>query len=94
MIVAWHACLCDPVVLDCGREDHTVGQLLDHLALDLLPRRPTLWIFVAAVLLQCGTPLHEFALRHQHVRGARVKIDAHAIARAQQGEPAAQRRLG
>src|SRR6516225_11165178 len=49
VIVARHRFLCDPLIFDRRSQNHAVGELIDHAALDLLPRRLTRRIMIAAV---------------------------------------------
>src|SRR5262249_14367402 len=83
----------DVLILDCGFEHHAFGELLDHRALDFLPRRLARRIFVAALLLQRGAALRQPCFRDQDISLALVEIDPHAVARFEQREPAADRRL-
>src|SRR5438067_827409 len=85
--------LRDLLIFHRRLEHHAVGELIDHAALDLLPRRLALWIMVAAVLLQLRTPLGELALRDEDIRRALVEIDAHPVAGLQQRQSAARRCL-
>jgi hypothetical protein len=38
MAVARHRALGDALVFDCGLEHHAIGELIDQVALDPLPR--------------------------------------------------------
>src|SRR5499426_4275693 len=94
VVVARHALLRDAMIFHGGLENHAVSELIDHAALDLLPRRLARRIFVATLFLQRGAPLRELGVRDQHVGAALVEVDAHAIAGLEQSEPAARRGLG
>src|SRR5262249_27804976 len=59
----------DVLILDRRLEHHAFGELLDHGALDLLPRRLARRIFVAAVLLQRGPSLRELRFGDQDIGG-------------------------
>ena len=48
VIVSRHALLRDPMIFDRRFEHHAVGELVDHAALDLLPRRLARRVAVAA----------------------------------------------
>ena len=93
MAVAGDALLGDALVFDGGFEDHAVGELVDHGALDFLPRRLALREMVAALFRELGPARGELRFRNQHVDGAVVEVDAHAVAGFDQGEPAAGCRL-
>src|SRR5262252_5883566 len=93
VVVPRHALLRDAMIFDRRLENHAVGELIDHAALDLLPRRLARRIFVALLLLQRGAALRELGVRDQHVGAALVEVDAHAVAGLEQREPAARRRL-
>ena len=94
MAVPWHAGLLrNPLVLDRRLEHHTVGELVDDGALDLLPGGLALGIGIAAALLQRGTPLGQLLGRDQNVGGTIAQIDAHAVAGLEQRKPATRRRL-
>src|ERR1051326_4345386 len=79
--------LCDVLVLHRGFEHHAFGELLDHRALDFLPRCLARRILVAAPLLQGGAALRKLGLRDQDVRRALVEIDTHSVAGLEQREP-------
>src|SRR5262249_47313168 len=68
------------MIFDRRLENHAVGELINHAALDLLPRRLARRIFVALLLLQRGAALRELGVRDQHVGAALVEVDAHAVA--------------
>src|SRR5258708_6605974 len=93
MAVARNALLGDALVFDGGLEHHAVGELVDHGALDLLPGGLTLRDGVAALLDELGPARRELGFGDQHVDGAAVEVDAHAVAGLDQREPAAGRRL-
>src|SRR5689334_22935626 len=94
MTVPRHAGLLrDPLVLDRRLEHHTVGELVDEVALDLLPWRLALGIGIAAALLQRRSPLGKLLGRDQDIGGALVQIDTHAVASLEQRKPAACRGL-
>src|SRR5262245_19145300 len=58
MTIAWHSALLrDALVFDRGLEHHAFGELVDEIALDLLPGRLAVGIGVAAALLQRRAPL-------------------------------------
>ena len=65
VIVSRYALLRDPMVFDRGFEHHAVGELIDHGALDLLPRRLARRVAVAALL----SPAQRGAAR-AHLRAA------------------------
>src|SRR5262249_61453763 len=54
VVVPRHALLRDAMIFDRRLENHAVGELIDHAALDLLPRRLARRMFVGILLLQCG----------------------------------------
>src|SRR5665213_1408481 len=89
VIVARHEFLRDALEFNRRLEHHAVGQLIDHAALDFLPRRLARGIFVAAALLQGRLAAGDLGLRHQNVRGALVEVDAHAVVGLEQRQPAA-----
>src|SRR5262249_51389308 len=93
VVVPRHALLRDAMIFERRLENHAVGELIDHAALDLLPRRLARRIFVAPLLLQRGAALRELGVRDQHVGAALVEVDAHAVAGLEQREPAICRRL-
>jgi hypothetical protein len=41
MVVAWHTPLRDALIFYCRFQHHAVSELIDHAALDFLPRRLT-----------------------------------------------------
>src|SRR5215467_12793863 len=94
VVVPWHALLRDAMIFDGWLENHAVGELIDHAALDLLPRRLARRIFPAAVTFEGGAALRELGVGDQHVRAAVVEIDAHAVTGLEQREAAPRRRLG
>src|SRR5215472_7386207 len=95
MIISWnpHA-LGDALVLYRRPQHHAVGELVDHAALDLLPRGLARRIFVTAALLQRRAAFGELRLGNENVGGTLAQIDAHRVAVLEQGESAAGRRLG
>src|SRR5215468_7892989 len=95
MIVPRHSeSLGNALILHGRFEYHAVGELVDHGALDLLPRRLAGWKFEAAAALQGKAALRKFRLRDQHIGAALVEIDADAVAAAQQRKPAVRGCLG
>src|SRR5262245_32687334 len=93
MIVPRYVPLRDAMIFHRRLEHHAVGQLIDHAALDLLPRRLARGILPAAVPVQRGAPPRELRVGDQHVRAPLVEVDAYAVAGLEQSEPAARRRL-
>src|SRR3569623_1027231 len=83
MIVARHEFLGDALILDRRLEHHAVGELIDHAALDLLPRRLMRRIGEAAALLQFGAALIELRVAEQDVGAAHLQDDAYAVAALQ-----------
>src|SRR3989442_5110789 len=65
VVVPWHARLRDAKVFHGGPEHHALGELLDHVALYLLPRSLARRVFVAALFLQRGAALREFGVRNE-----------------------------
>ena len=80
MTVARHEFLRDALIFYRRLEHHAAGELIDHGALDFLPRRLARRTMVAAVLLERGATLRQFRRRDQHIGGAFIEIDAHAVA--------------
>src|SRR5882672_86743 len=71
MTVPRHAGLLrHPLVLDRRLQHHTIGELVDEVALDLLPRRLALGIRIAAAFLQRRAPLGKLLGRDQDIGGA------------------------
>src|ERR1700687_5908376 len=94
MIVARHAFgLHYVLILDRWSEDHALVKLLDQGALDLLPGRLTLRVFVAALLFQLEEPRAQLRIIDQHVCRTLLQVDANAIAGLQQRKTAASRGL-
>src|SRR6266705_2760919 len=85
--------LRNTLVFDRRLEHHTVGELVDEVALDLLPWCLALGIEIAAALLQRRAPLGKLLGRDQDIGGALVQIDAHAVAGLEQRKPDARRCL-
>src|SRR6185437_3281754 len=79
VIIPRHELFRDALVFDRRLEHHAVGELIDHAALDLLPRRLMRRIREAARLLQRRAPLREFGVADEHIGPALVQIDAHAV---------------
>src|SRR6266571_668092 len=70
MTVPRHAGLLrNALVFDRRLEHHTVGELIDEVALDLLPGRLALGIRIAAALLQRRPPLGKLLGRDQDIGG-------------------------
>src|SRR5260370_22431927 len=94
VVIQRNALLRAAMIFHGRLETHAGGELIDHAALYLLPRRLARRIFVATLLLQRGAPLRELGVRNQHVGATLVEVDAHAVAGLEQGKPATHRRLG
>src|SRR3569832_2571817 len=93
MIVARHELLGDALIFDRRLEHHAVGELVDHAALNLLPRRLVRRIGEAAALLQVGAALIELRVAQQNVGAAFLQINARAVAALEEREAAARRRF-
>ena len=94
MIVPWHAIgLGDLLVFDRGLQDHALGELLDHAALDLLPGRLAGRIGVAAAGGEIGSTPLQLLRGHQDIGGALIEVDPDAVARLQEREAAPRCRL-
>ena len=78
MVVARDAILSDALIFHRRFKHHALGQLVDHGALDFLPRRLACRILVAA-LEQCRPPPRQLRFRDQDVGSALAKIYANAI---------------
>ncbi len=80
---------CNLLVLDRRLQHHAFGELVDQVALDLLPRRLVLRDGEAAVAFQLGAALRQFLVVDENVRFALVEVDADAIAGADERKSAA-----
>src|SRR5580704_19082489 len=83
VIIAGNGFLRDALVFDRRLEHHAVGELVDHAALDLLPRRLARRIFEAAGLLQSRAALRQLFLRNQDVGGAGLEVYPDTVAGVQ-----------
>src|SRR6185312_17130197 len=93
VIIPRHELLRDALIFDRRLEHHAVGKLIDHAALNLLPRRLMRRIGEAALLLQRRTAPRQLGLVHQNVGAAFLQIDEHAVTALEQSEAAAGRRF-
>jgi hypothetical protein len=93
MAVARHRALGDALVFDCGLEHHAIGELIDRVALDPLPRGLALRELVAALLVQLRAPPREFYPGNQHFGRSLVEIDAHSVTDLEQRQSSAYRRF-
>src|SRR5580658_3545824 len=84
MIVAWNECLRHALIFDRWFQNHALRELVDHGALDFLPRRLARRIMVSAILLQCCSTISQFGRRDQNISRPLVEIDTHAIPCLQQ----------
>src|SRR5689334_429936 len=89
VIIAGHRFLRDPLIFYRRSQDHAVGELSDHAALDFLPRRLAGWILIAAAFIQRRAARRQVRRRNQNIGAAFVEIDAHPIAGLEQSEAAA-----
>src|SRR5580658_2514640 len=80
VVVARHRFLRYALILHRRLQDHAAAELIDHGALDFLPRRLALGIAIATIVLQRRAALVQLRRRHQHIDGVLVEIDAHAVA--------------
>src|SRR5690554_4034510 len=94
VVVAWNTLgLGDALVLFGGLEDGAVAQLANDTALDFLPWRLVLGVFVAASRLQIRPARGNLFIGDQDIGLPLVEIDPHLIAGSQNGQIAARRRF-
>src|ERR1700675_1267584 len=94
MIVAWHEFLRNALIFYRRLQHHAAAELIDHGALDFLPRRLARRIVIAAVLVERRAARRQFRGRDEDIGAALVEIDAHTVASLQERQPAAGRRFG
>src|SRR6516164_8081714 len=94
MVVARHEILRDALKFHRRLEHHAIAELIDHGALDFLPRRLAWRIAIAAALLQRRTAFGQLCRRNHHIGGAIVEIDTYPVAGLEQRETAAGGCLG
>ncbi len=80
VVIPRHRFLRDPLIFHGWLQDHAAGELIDHAALDFLPRRLARRVMVAAVLLQGRPARRKFIRGNEDIRAAFVEVDAHPIA--------------
>ena len=95
MIVPWRPDRLRQTLILRRRFQHRAGiELARELALNLLPRRLDARLPDSRRCFELATASRDFFVDDEHVRFAAPQIDAHAIAGAQQREPAAGRGFG
>jgi hypothetical protein len=80
VIVPRDRLLRDALISHRRLKHHAAVELIEHGALDFLPRRLAWRIVIAAILFQRRGTLGQFRRPDQHIGGTFVEIDANAIA--------------
>src|SRR5215471_12177394 len=93
VIIAGHRFLRDPLIFYSWSQDHAVGKLIDHGALNFLPGRLTRRILIAVALVQCRAARCQLGGGNQNIGAAFVEINAHPIAGLEQSETPSRRRF-
>src|SRR5262249_4247174 len=89
VVVPRHRFLRDTLIFHGRFYPHAGTELIDHAALVLLPWCLAWRILIAAVLFQRCAARGQFVRRNEHIGGAFVQIDSHAIAGLKECETAA-----
>src|SRR5215470_7936833 len=74
VIIAGHRFLRDPLIFHGWSQDHAVGKLIDHGALNFLPGRLARRILIAAALVQCRPARTPRRGIHHRTRAALLKL--------------------
>src|SRR5258708_17267122 len=88
VVVPRHALLRDAMIFHGGLENHAVGELIDHAALYLLPRRLARRVFVGTLVLHRGAAFRELGGPPQHFGAPPFEGGSHAVAALSQSKPA------
>ena len=80
VVVPWRAGrLRDALIFHRGLEYHAVRKLINDVSLDLLPRRLTRRILVAAAFPERGAPRVQFRFRNENIRTSVIEINSYAV---------------
>src|SRR5690606_10407550 len=69
----------DVLVFHCRLQHHSLGKLVNHRPLDLLPRRLMLRIGIATLALEIDATALDLLVRHQDIGSSLAQVDADAV---------------